>query len=183
MYDNSNEYYKRKHKRGWKFLLKFTDLFLCYSRTPCFGKISNSIRRSIARKISKGISRYATIEKGSYISEGLEVEDYGCVGEYCSTAWGVHIGKHVMIGPNVHFYTVNHKRAEDMRTFKGYTDPKPIYIGEYSWIGYGAIILAGVTIGKGVTVAAGSVVCSNIPDYCLAAGNPAVIKKHYIQDE
>ena len=50
---------------------------------------------------------------------------------------------------------------------------KPVIIGEYTFIGCGAIILPGVTIGKGCIVGAGSIVNKSIPDFSVAAGNPA----------
>jgi acetyltransferase-like isoleucine patch superfamily enzyme len=51
-------------------------------------------------------------------------------------------------------------------------------IGEDCWFGGNAIVLPGVTIGRGVTVGAGSVVTKDIPDFCVVAGNPArVIRK------
>ncbi len=50
-------------------------------------------------------------------------------------------------------------------------------IGENTFIGTGAIILPKITIGKNVIVAAGAVITNNIPDNCLVAGIPAVIKK------
>lgn len=54
----------------------------------------------------------------------------------------------------------------------------PITIGKNVWIGVGAIILKGVTIGDGAVIAAGSVVTSDVPSRCIAAGNPArVIKR------
>ena len=46
-------------------------------------------------------------------------------------------------------------------------------IGEDCWFGGNAIVLPGVTIGRGVTVGAGSVVTKDIPDFCVVAGNPA----------
>lgn len=54
-------------------------------------------------------------------------------------------------------------------------DIKGISIGHDVWIGQNTIILPGVVIGNGVTVAAGSVVTKNIPDYCVVAGVPAKI--------
>ncbi len=50
---------------------------------------------------------------------------------------------------------------------------KPVVIGSDVWIGYGAVILSGVHIGKGSLVAAGSVVVSDVPAYSIAGGNPA----------
>jgi maltose O-acetyltransferase len=49
----------------------------------------------------------------------------------------------------------------------------PIAIGSDSWIGAGAIVLAGVTIGSGSVVGAGAVVTHDVPDGALAAGSPA----------
>ena len=50
-----------------------------------------------------------------------------------------------------------------------------IIIKDNSWIGIGAIILKGVTIGEGAIVAAGSVVTHDVPPHCMVAGNPAKI--------
>ena len=55
-----------------------------------------------------------------------------------------------------------------------------IHIGSDVWIGYGSIILSGVTIGDGAVIGAGSVVTKNIPPYAVAVGNPAhVIKSRF----
>lgn len=56
---------------------------------------------------------------------------------------------------------------------------KEINIGDNVWIGWGSIILKGVTIGDNTIIAAGSVVISSIPPNCLAAGNPAIVKKRF----
>lgn len=55
--------------------------------------------------------------------------------------------------------------------------PKPIEIGDGTWIGASSTIVAGATIGKGVVVAAGSVVVGPCDNDCLYAGVPAVKKK------
>ncbi|VVS91972.1 DapH/DapD/GlmU-related protein [Desulfoluna spongiiphila] len=52
-----------------------------------------------------------------------------------------------------------------------------ITIEDDVWIGAGAIILAGVTVGKGCVIGAGSVVTKDVPEYCVAAGNPARVVK------
>jgi acetyltransferase-like isoleucine patch superfamily enzyme len=49
----------------------------------------------------------------------------------------------------------------------------PIIIEDHAWINANAIILRGVTIGKGAIVAAGSVVVDNVDSFTLVAGNPA----------
>lgn len=55
---------------------------------------------------------------------------------------------------------------------------RPVLIKEHSWIGMNAIVLPGVTIGKHAVVGAGSVVRSDVPDYAIAAGNPAVVIRY-----
>ena len=56
---------------------------------------------------------------------------------------------------------------------------KPVFIGDNVWIGWGSIILKGVTIGNNCIVAAGSVVLTDVPENSLVAGNPAVVKKTF----
>ncbi len=57
------------------------------------------------------------------------------------------------------------------------TRAKITTIGNDVWIGHGAMICAGVTIGDGAIVAANAVVAKDVPPYAVVAGNPAVIKK------
>lgn len=57
---------------------------------------------------------------------------------------------------------------------------KEIRIGDNVWVGAGVIVLPGCRIGNNSVIAAGSVVCSDIPDNCMAAGVPAKVKKHLI---
>lgn len=55
---------------------------------------------------------------------------------------------------------------------------KPVVIGDDCWIGGNVVILPGVTIGKGCTIAAGAIVTKSIPDWSVAMGQPArVVKK------
>lgn len=84
----------------------------------------------------------------------------------------VTIGDEVLLGPNVQILTNNHPLAPQER-IKGAQQAKPITIGNHVWIGGGAIILPGVSIGDGAVVAAGSVVKEDVPERHLVAGNPA----------
>ena len=53
-------------------------------------------------------------------------------------------------------------------------------IGDGSWLGYGSVVLPGVTIGRHVVVGANSVVTHDLPDYSVAVGVPARVIKQYI---
>jgi galactoside O-acetyltransferase len=56
----------------------------------------------------------------------------------------------------------------------------PVTICDHAWIGFNSVILKGVTIGRGAVIGAGSIVTKTIPDYCVAAGNPARIIRQLI---
>lgn len=58
-----------------------------------------------------------------------------------------------------------------------------VIIGNDCWLGFGALILSGVTIGDGACIGADSVVTRDVPSYCIAAGNPArIIRKRFDDD-
>ncbi|MEE8885438.1 MAG: sugar O-acetyltransferase [Eubacteriales bacterium] len=84
----------------------------------------------------------------------------------------VHIGDHVMIGPNTMISTVSHPLTPSGRR-KHLGIAKPVTIGDDVWIGGNVTILPGVTIGSNVVVAAGAVVTKDVPDNTLVGGVPA----------
>jgi maltose O-acetyltransferase len=83
----------------------------------------------------------------------------------------VTIGSQVLIGPAVQIYTALHP-MNPVERVSGLEFAKPVTIGSEVWIGGGAIICPGVTIGCRSVIGAGSVVTKNIPDDVFAAGNP-----------
>ena len=88
----------------------------------------------------------------------------------------VKIGSNVMFGPGVHLYTATHPLDKTERRLLEIA--KPITIGDDCWIGGQSVICPGITIGAGTVIGAGSVVTKDIPENCLAVGNPAkVIRK------
>ena len=86
----------------------------------------------------------------------------------------VIIGDHVFIGPNVGIYTAIHPLDAQTRN-KCIERAEGVRIGDDVWIGGGAQILPGVTIGSRSVIGAGSVVTHDIPDDVVAAGNPCRI--------
>jgi acetyltransferase-like isoleucine patch superfamily enzyme len=60
---------------------------------------------------------------------------------------------------------------------------KQVKIEDDVWVGAGSFVLRGVTIGRGAIVGAGAVVTSDVPPYCIAAGNPAAILRELSAEE
>lgn len=83
----------------------------------------------------------------------------------------VTIGNNVLIGPAVQIYTAMHPMNWKERA-SGVEFAKAISIGSDTWVGGGAIICPGVTVGSRSVIGAGSVVTRDIPDNVFAAGNP-----------
>ena len=86
----------------------------------------------------------------------------------------VTIGSHTLFGPAVQIYTATHPISAVERR-KGLEFAKPIVIGSDVWVGGGAIICPGVTIGDRAVIGAGSVVTRDVPAGVFAAGNPAKV--------
>lgn len=89
----------------------------------------------------------------------------------------IYVGDYTMFGPNVTIATAGHPIWPDLRE-QAYQYNMPVRIGKNCWIGAGAIILPGVTIGDHVVVGAGSVVTKDLPSDVVAVGNPCrVLRK------
>ncbi len=93
----------------------------------------------------------------------------------------ITIGDYALIAPNVQIYTAFHptdaaqrfgEPKEDGSFAFCKTQTAPVVIGDHVWIGGGAILLPGVTIGNNVVIGAGSVVTRDLPDNVVAVGNP-----------
>jgi acetyltransferase-like isoleucine patch superfamily enzyme len=99
----------------------------------------------------------------------------GIVGHFSIT-----IGNDVWTGHHVYITDQNHGYENVDEPISRQSQPeRPVVIGDGSWLGFGTVVLPGVTIGKHVVIGANSVVTSDIPDYSVAVGAPArVIKRH-----
>lgn len=91
----------------------------------------------------------------------------------------VSIGSHSLFGPAVQIYTPMHPMDAAQRRLEEYG--KPVVIGSDVWVGGGAIILPGVTIGDRAVIGAGSVVTRDIPNDVFAAGNPCRVIRELSQ--
>ena len=142
------------------------------------GVTGRSMRKGFFALTLKRSSPDSTISFGTFFaSPDCEIGNYVYIGPRCLIADAV-IGDDVMLGSNVYVLS---KSAHDfsridipMRLQGG--KELPVMIGEDTWIGNCAIIMANV--GKKCIIGAGSVVTKDIEDYSIAVGNPArVIRK------
>lgn len=83
----------------------------------------------------------------------------------------IYVGDCTMFGPNVTVATAGHPILPELRA-QAYQYNFPVRIGKNCWIGAGAMILPGVTIGDNTVIGAGSVVNRDIPSNVVAVGNP-----------
>lgn len=84
----------------------------------------------------------------------------------------VHVGSGTMFGPAVQIYCAQHARDTTGRA-RGLEIALPVHIGRDVWVGGGAVILPGVTIGEGATIGAAAVVTGDVGAGTTVVGNPA----------
>lgn len=139
--------------------------------TPEAFKAAQQIARQLFAKVQG-----CYLEPDFYCDYGFNIElgarfyaNHHCVMLDAAPIW---IGDDVMFGPGVQIYTVTHPLDAALRQ-SGIEQAKPIQIGHRVWIGGGAIILPGVTIGEDAVIAAGSVVTKDVPAGTVVKGNPA----------
>jgi len=129
------------------------------------------------------LGRNSCIEDFSTVNNGVGnviIGDNCLVGMSNVLIGPVTLGNNIILAQNVVMSGLNHDyrnvnipiRYQDVST-------APITIHDDSWIGANAVITSGVTIGRHCVIAAGSVVTKDIPDYSIAAGNPAKVVKRY----
>lgn len=83
----------------------------------------------------------------------------------------IYVGSNTLFGPNVTVATAGHPVLPALRE-QVYQYNLPVHIGRNCWIGAGAVILPGVTIGDNTVIGAGSVVTKDMPANVVAVGNP-----------
>ena len=102
----------------------------------------------------------------------------------------IYVGDYTMFAPNVVVATAGHPILPELRE-KAYQYNFSVHIGRNCWIGAGALIMPGVTIGDNTVIGAGSVVTRDIPSNCVAYGNPCRVireigehdREYYFRDK
>ena len=134
------------------------------------------------------------------ISAKMVVESYGkrllvnhpcifsrnvTVGDYCNFngmqvlgGGKVHFGDYFHSGTECMIITQNHNYEGEMIPYDNTYIYKDVIIGECVWFGNRVIVTGNVTIGEGAIIAAGSVVCKDVPPLAIVGGNPAKVIKY-----
>lgn len=147
--------------------------------------IKKSMVKECGKKVYIGKGAEGTW-KNIYIGNSVSINKNAM---FLCTRAKIYIGDHVMFGPHVFMITGGHRTDIPDRFMDtiGNDEKLPendqdIVLEGDNWIGANAIILKGVTIGKGAVVAAGAVVTNDVPPYSIVGGVPAkVIKMRFEQ--
>jgi len=128
----------------------------------------------------------STIGSHTYIQKNSNI--INCqIGKFCSIASNVQIGlgKHPIDHVSTHpaFFSATQPVAVSFSEVESFLPTRPVMIGNDVWIGFGALVLDGVSIGNGAIVAAGAVVTINVPPYAIVGGVPARVIKYRFKDE
>jgi maltose O-acetyltransferase len=172
-----------------KRLVKIISLVLYYSFARHLPASTNKytlwarfVRRLVCRPLFKYAGRNINIEKGAAFGNGSQIEigDNSGIGINCQLFGPVKIGCDVMMASDVIILTANHKfdRLDIPMCQQGSNSHSPVIIEDDVWIGTRVIVLPGVKIAKGAIVGAGAIVTKDVPEYAVAAGNPARVIKY-----
>ena len=130
---------------------------------------------ALLRKLFGALPEDACIVPPFYCDKGPQIHIgkhfYANTGLLILDEARVDIGDNVFLGPRVCIYTATHPIDAAIRNLE-LEVAKAVKIGNDVWIGGNTVINPGVTIGSDVVIGSGSVVTRDIPDHCVAAGNP-----------
>lgn len=145
------------------------------------------IRRALCKIIFEVTGEDFNIEHGAFFGSGKDIfiGSRSGLGLNCRVQGPLNIGNNVMMGPDVIIYTGNHRfdRLDVPMIQQGNTEPRAVVIEDDVWIAARAIILPGITVGKGAVVAAGAVVTKDVAPYTVVGGVPARLIKSRNKDE
>ncbi|QMW03611.1 DapH/DapD/GlmU-related protein [Spirosoma foliorum] len=139
----------------------------------------DQVRKQLSAIIGNEIDESTTIFPPFYTNFGqfLKLGKNIFINHACSflDIGGITIEDDVQIGPRVNLTSENHPLdPSDRQTLI----PRPIVVKRNAWIGAGATVLPGITIGENAVVAAGAVVSRDVPPNTVVAGVPAKVVKH-----
>ena len=115
-------------------------------------------------------------ESGIYFGKWVAL-NFNC---YIEGSGGVEIGDGTIFGPNVVVVSSQHGIEVDTSVREAPRKFGKVKVGHNVWVGANAVIMAGVRIGNGSVIGAGSIVTKDIPDECIAFGAPARVIRNKV---
>ena len=155
---------------------------------PTIDPTADVARSSLGRYVEVG-ARTSVVETTmgdySYVVEDSQIV-YATIGKFCSIASHTRInpGRHPMERASQAHFTYRASAyfagEEDEEAFFDRRRATPVTIGHDVWLGHGAIVLPGRSIGTGAVVGAGAVVTKDVGDYAIVVGSPArVLRRRF----
>lgn len=147
--------------------------------------IENSLLCEKSELGRRNLLRNTTLGRGSYTGTNTIIKNT-TIGNYCCLGWNISIGGGQHNYNNVSMYTDYwYKRTFGVSDFPEGTaaTTRKCFIGNDVWIGAGANILGGVTIGDGCVIGAGAVITKDVEPYSIVAGVPGKVIKKRFDDE
>lgn len=174
------------HRRGRRFGHLGAGSAICFPVAALFGEQYISIGAGTV------IGPYSSLSAGVAPDHVPDHDPVIRIGDRCVIGKGSGIVGHSKIEIGDDVWTGHHVYATDAN--HGYRDtalpigvqfaaPRPVSIGSGSWLGHGTVVLPGSTIGRNVVVGAGSVVAGDLPEFCVAVGNPARVIRRYVDGD
>ena len=138
--------------------------------------IPRKIREYSCRLFLNKCGMNPDIGRNISFSSNVSIGDNSGIGDNCTFIGEVNIGNNVLMAPSCTFIGSNHSFKDKNKLIKLQGgEEKCIMIKDDCWIGYGSIVLAGITVNEGAVVAAGAVVTKDVPQYTVVGGCPARI--------
>lgn len=154
----------------------------CTNNSFFVSKIIRKIRSGIAAGCFDHHGKNINIEKGADFGRGtgISIGDNSGIGVNCTVRGPLVMGNDIMMGPDVRIMTGRHKteRTDIPMRLQGFLPEQQVTIGNDVWIGAGATILPGVSIGNGSIIGTCAVVTKDVPDFAVVAGVPARVIKY-----
>lgn len=134
---------------------------------------SHQLRRAVYRRAGMSLPSTSSIHWRAefYAPEGIVVGEHCTIGDsaFLDGRSGLTIGDNVNLGSHVTIYT----REHDVDSPDFAETGAAVHVADYAWISSHAIVLPGVSIGRGAVVAAGAVVTKDVEPLSVVGGNPA----------
>ena len=136
------------------------------------------LRSALVSKYLSKCGKKPRVKTRAEISPNASLGDFSELGTRCMIQANVHIGDHVIMGPDVKIYSRNHKfDSLDIPIKDQGKNYYETYVGNDVWLGANVVVTAGCRIGDHAIVAAGAVVTKDVPDFAIIAGVPAKVIK------